>query len=74
VLLNRRAESGAPFAEGFDPQLPPIFQPRVVMADINGDGDDDLFLPSTQGACFIERSFMERGYARAELVACQGKP
>jgi FG-GAP-like repeat len=74
VLINRAAQGGAPFEEGFDPKLPPIFQPRVIMADINGDGDDDLFLPSTQGACFIERSFLDRGYAEAELVGTERKP
>ena len=30
-------------------------------------GGHDLFLPSTQGACFIERSLLEHGYARADL-------
>jgi FG-GAP-like repeat len=79
VLINQIGASPqpgdgkAPFAEGFDPHLPPIDQPRVLMADLNGDGDQDLFLPSTQGACFIERSFLELGYARAELRAVERK-
>jgi hypothetical protein len=51
--------------------LPPIEQPRVLVADINGDGDDDLFLPSTQGSCFVERSFLKHGYARARLIAVE---
>ena len=59
------------FAAGFDPKLPPIMQPRVLMADLNGDGDEDLFLPSTQGSCLIERSFLEHGYARAKLIAVE---
>ena len=65
VFLN---EGDGRFADGVDPGLPPILQPRVLMADINGDGDEDLFLPSTQGSCFVERSFLRDGYARAELV------
>lgn len=79
VLLNQigaaaRVNDGkAPFAAGFDPGLPPIDQPRVLMADLNGDGDQDLFLPSTEGACFIERSFLEHGYARAELRGVERK-
>jgi hypothetical protein len=72
VLINRQQRSqDRPFDEGFDPKLPPIVQPRVLVADINGDGDDDLFLPSTQGSCFIERSFLEAGYARGELLAME---
>ena len=71
ILLNQHKEHEAPFAAGFDPGLPRIMQPRVLVADINGDGDDDLFLPSTQGACFIERSFLEHGYARADLLSVE---
>lgn len=59
------------FEKGIDPNLPPIQQPRVLMVDLNGDGDEDLFLPSTQGACFIERSFLQRGYATAEVIAVE---
>ena len=71
VVLNQHPKGEAPFAEGFDPGLPRIMQPRVLVADINGDGDDDLFLPSTQGSCFIERSFLEHGYARADLLSIE---
>jgi len=71
ILLNQHKEHEAPFAAGFDPGLPRIMQPRVLVADINGDGDDDLFLPSTQGACFIERSFLEHGYARSDLLSIE---
>jgi hypothetical protein len=74
VLINQIGQGGAPFAEGFDPKLPPIAQPRVLMADLNGDGDQDLFLPSTQGACFIERSFLEGGYAPAKLLTVERRP
>ena len=58
---------------GFDPRLPPIEQPRVLMADLNGDGDEDLFIPSTQGSCFVERSFLSGGYAKARLLEFQQK-
>ena len=74
VYLNQGHDSEQRFAEGFDPELPPIIQPRVIVADINGDGDDDLFLPSTQGSCFVERSFLNHGYARAVLTATQQRP
>ncbi len=71
VILNNKGETPSPFADGFDPKLPPILQPRVLMADINGDGDEDLFLPSTQGSCLIERSFLRHGYAKAKLIAVE---
>jgi hypothetical protein len=73
VFLNLGDKGGSRFADGFDPELPPIVQPRVLMADINGDGDEDLFLPSTQGACFVERSFLAGGYAQAMLLATESK-
>ena len=70
VFLNR-GESQPRFAEGFDPGLPPIVQPRVLTVDMNGNGDQDLFLPSTQGSCFVERSFLRHGYAKATLIAVE---
>jgi hypothetical protein len=39
-----------------------------MMVDLNNDGDKDLFLPSTQGSCFVERSFLENGYVNVELM------
>jgi hypothetical protein len=70
VRLYRNKGKGR-FAAGVELALPPIEQPRVLVADINGDGDDDLFLPSTQGSCFVERSFLKHGYARARLIAVE---
>lgn len=69
VFLNNGKTAPPRFAEGFDPKLPPISQPRVLMVDLNGDGDQDLFIPSTQGSCFIERSFLEHGYAEGKLIS-----
>lgn len=43
-------------------------QPRVLLGDLNADGDDDLYFPSTQGSVFVERSFLNRGYARASII------
>jgi hypothetical protein len=74
VFLNTTDDGGVRFADGIDPQLPPISQPRVIMADLNGDGDEDMYLPSTLGACFIERSFLERGYARATILKLEMSP
>ena len=63
VFLNAAEAPLSRFKAGFDTGLPPIAQPRVLMADLNGDGDEDLYLPSTQGSCFVERSFLRHGYA-----------
>ena len=68
VFLNEGRKDPVAFSEGFDPGLPPIAQPRVMMVDLNNDGDKDLFLPSTQGSCFVERSFLENGYVNVELM------
>jgi hypothetical protein len=43
-------------------------EPRVIVVDLNDDGDDDLFVPSGQGSCFVERSFLEHGYAQGRIV------
>ena len=68
VFLNSpRDGSTSPFAAGFTPKLPPIMQPRVLLGDLNGDGDDDLYFPSTQGTCFVERSFLNHGYAHGAI-------
>ena len=40
----------------------------VDATDWNGDGDKDIYLPSPQGSVFLERSFLEHGYARARLL------
>lgn len=74
VFLNTGKATPAQFGEGFDPGLPPIAQPRVLMSDLNGDGDEDLYLPSTQGSCFVERSFLRHGYATAKVIAIERKP
>ncbi len=68
VFLARPGEPAARrFAAGLDPGLPPIVQPRILAVDLNGDGDTDLFLPSTQGSVWLERSFLRHGYAAATV-------
>ena len=71
VFLNTGKSKPPQFDEGFDPGLPPIAQPRVLMADLNGDGDEDLYLPSTQGSCFVERSFLAHGYAEGKVITVE---
>ncbi len=74
VFLNTGPSGATRFADGFDPGLPTIAQPRVLMADLNGDGDEDLFLPSTQGSCFVERSFLQHGYVRGKILRIERRP
>ena len=66
IFRNVGNDGGARFAPGFSPPLPKIIQPRVMVADLNGDGDQDLFFPSTQGSCLVERSFVDHGYAKGQ--------
>jgi hypothetical protein len=68
VFRNVLREGKIAFEEGIDPKLPPLKQPRVAMVDLNGDGDEDLFVPSTQGSVWIERSYLDRGYASARVI------
>lgn len=46
-------------------------QQHMLLGDWNGDGDDDLYFPSTQGACFVERSFLKHGYARGAFLGAK---
>ncbi|HRK32419.1 MAG TPA: VCBS repeat-containing protein, partial [Tepidisphaeraceae bacterium] len=68
VYRNISTGSSLKFAEGTDVSLPPIKQPRIIMTDLNGDGDDDLFIPGTQGSIWIERSFLKHGYAESRVT------
>jgi len=74
IWLNAGTPGKAKFRDSFDPGLPPIKQPRLLVADLNGDGDVDLFSPSTVGSVWIERSFLDRGYATARLLKVEQKP
>ena len=75
VFLSTPTDDGIQFGPGVDLKLPPaIIQPRVAVVDLNCDGDDDLFLPSTLGSCFVERSFLKYGYARGKVLTIERKP
>jgi hypothetical protein len=71
VFLNTGEAGEKRFAAGFDPALPPLVQPRIVMVDLNRDGDEDLFVPSPQGSVWVERSFLRNGYAAGEIMGLE---
>lgn len=46
------------------PTLPFVNGPATIMADLNGDsGNDDIFMNSVVGSVWIDRSFIDSGYA-----------
>ena len=54
-------------------KLPQIKQTRVRVVDLNRDGDEDLFVMSTQGSILVEQSFLKHGYARGQVVKFEKK-
>jgi hypothetical protein len=74
VFLNTGDHGRAAFDEGRQLQLPHIKGPSIHVADLNRDGDDDLFISGTQGTTFVERSFLRHGYAKARVLAIQKRP
>ncbi len=73
VFLNTGRQEDGLFSEGIPLQLPPIKETRVRAVDLNRDGDEDLFVMSTQGSVLVERSFLKHGYARGRVVAFEIK-
>ncbi len=71
MFRNTGNKEGPRFEPGVDPKLPPIPQPGVLVADMNGDGDEDLLVKSTQGTHLVERSFLSGGYAKATVIAVE---
>jgi hypothetical protein len=49
------------------PYLP--YEAPIMAVDWNEDGDMDLMARASYGfSCWFERSFLEHGYARAEIL------
>lgn len=57
-------------------ELPPtvIYSPRIVIADWNGDGDDDfLVMSSYPWFCWLEGSYVKHGYAQGQVLAVESR-
>ncbi|MBM4074580.1 MAG: VCBS repeat-containing protein, partial [Planctomycetes bacterium] len=67
VWLN---EGNNHFSKGEPLSFPPVpYSPTVSVVDWNEDGDDDLIIGTAYGFfCWFERSFLESGYAKGEVV------
>ena len=72
VFLNQTVGGQVKFGEAIDPHLPEFDEPEITVADINGDGDQDLYIDCMQGSAFVERSFIRNhGYVPAKIVAVE---
>jgi hypothetical protein len=67
VYRNRGGNRFAPAEPIRFPAVP--YGPSVAVVDWNQDGDEDLIVGTAYGYfCWFERSFLERGYAKAERL------
>ncbi|MEX2310334.1 MAG: FG-GAP-like repeat-containing protein [Pirellulales bacterium] len=69
VLLNEAASGAARFRDPVQLDLEIKGPFAIMVADFNRDGDEDLLVNGTQGTSFVERSFIEHGYAPARIVS-----
>lgn len=67
VFLNEGSPGTARFGDGSQLKCT-IKGPIAMVADLNRDGDEDLLINGTQGTSFVERSFIEHGYATASVL------
>jgi hypothetical protein len=72
LLLNEGSAEKAQFGEPTPLDIE-IKGPIAMVADLNRDGDDDLLVNGTQGTTFVERSFIEHGYAPAHIVEVESR-
>lgn len=75
IILNRAQEGSAVFQNAIALNLPPSFgSPEVHVGDWNRDGDDDLLVQQYGYTRFVERSFMQSGYAEARILRFDASP
>jgi hypothetical protein len=74
VFLNLGETDAEPFSDAVPLNIPQIKETRVCAVDLNRDGDQDLFVMSTQGSVLVERSFLNHGYAQGNTLTLEEKP
>jgi hypothetical protein len=74
VFLNRGESGSEPFGPAVPLTIPQIKETRVLAVDLNRDGDQDLFVMSTQGSVLVERSFLNHGYAQGRVLKLEQRP
>jgi hypothetical protein len=72
LILNDGITNEAEFGEPVQFDLA-IKGPIAMVTDLNRDGDEDLLINGAQGTTFVERSFLEHGYAPARVLKIEGK-
>ena len=75
LLINQGTKGNAKSGEGNELNLPFIpYSSRVLVADWNGDGDDDIIIQTGyQYFCWLDKSYLRYGYAKAHLVRLEEK-
>ena len=68
LFPNIGSRGDARFGPGVKVDLPPIVEPRVIIADISGKDSKDLFIPGTQGSSWLSRAFLKHGYAEGKTL------
>lgn len=74
VIKNAGEQSDSVFLGPEQLDIHTIKGPIATLVDLNRDGDQDLFISGTQGTSFVERSYIEHGYARGEVLEVESLP
>jgi hypothetical protein len=75
ILLNEPGPNGTRrFSEPKQIDIPACYgDPFISVVDWNRDGDDDLLINQYGYERFVERSFIEHGYIKGELVSSESR-
>jgi hypothetical protein len=74
-LGSQAKDKKSQFAPPVDLPIPALpFEPHAYVVDLNGDGDDDLIIQTEYDyTCWVERSFLEHGYAEGNPLSIERK-
>jgi hypothetical protein len=74
VIRNTGSTDGSLFDKPEQLELPSIKSPIATVVDLNRDGDRDLLICGTQGTTFVERSYLDHGYAEGQVLKVEALP